>query len=42
MLDMLKLDQVHRQRHDQAAHEAIAAVIRERDSSRPRPGHATT
>ncbi len=31
MTDMQKLDQVHRHRHDQAAHEAIADAIRARD-----------
>jgi DNA-binding FadR family transcriptional regulator len=31
MLDMLKLDDQHRHRHDQAAHEAIADAIRARD-----------
>jgi DNA-binding FadR family transcriptional regulator len=31
MLDMLKLDQDHRHRHDQAAHQAIADAIRDRD-----------
>ena len=35
MIDMLKLDQEHRHRHDQAAHEAIADAIR---AKRPRPG----
>ena len=31
MLDMLKLDDQHRHRHDQAAYEAIADAIRAKD-----------
>jgi DNA-binding FadR family transcriptional regulator len=31
MIDMLKLDEEHRHRHDQAAHEAIADAIRAKD-----------
>ncbi|MGW7683734.1 FadR/GntR family transcriptional regulator [Kribbella sp. NPDC054772] len=31
MIDMLKLDDEHRHRHDQAAHEAIADAIRAKD-----------
>ena len=31
MIDMLKLDDQHRHRHDQAAHEAIADAIRAHD-----------
>jgi DNA-binding FadR family transcriptional regulator len=31
MIDMLKLDDQHRHRHDQAAHEAIAEAIRAQD-----------
>ena len=31
MLDMLKLDEQHRHRHDQAAHVAIADAVRDRD-----------
>jgi DNA-binding FadR family transcriptional regulator len=31
MIDMLKLDEEHRHRHDQAAHEAIAEAIRAKD-----------
>ncbi|WP_232828505.1 FadR/GntR family transcriptional regulator [Kribbella monticola] len=31
MIDMLRLDDKHRHRHDQAAHQAIADAIRDRD-----------
>ena len=31
MLDMLRLDEQHRHRHDQAAHVAIADAVRDRD-----------
>ncbi|MFI7063962.1 FadR/GntR family transcriptional regulator [Kribbella sp. NPDC050124] len=34
MMDMLKLDETHRHRHDQAAHEAIADAIRDKDPER--------